>query len=454
MSDNKNAQILVVDDEERMRNLLKKVLMRQYFYVDTASNGIAALRKVEEHPFDIIIADVRMPEMNGMEVLAAVKKTRPDIYMIIMTAFGSIDSAVEAMKKGAYDYITKPFKMSEISMVVEKALEEKRLREEVESLRKEVRTKYKFDNIIGKSKAMQEVFDLIRRVARSASTVLIYGKSGTGKELVAKAVHFNSPRRNKPSVSVNCAAIPDTLLESELFGHVRGAFTGAIATKKGLFEEANGGTVFLDEIGNVSPSMQVKLLRVLQEREIRRVGGTETLKIDIRLMAASNESLEEAVKRGDFREDLFYRLNVITITLPDLKDRQDDILLLANHFLIKYSQGEGRVKSISREAGNLLLKHDWPGNVRELENVIERAIALGNHEEISVEDLPDNIRNAGRGPTQNDILSEDVTIKELEKSYISKILKKTRGHKIRAARILGIDRRTLYRKLEKYNIEY
>ncbi len=454
MSNNENAQILVVDDEERMRNLLKKVLMRQNFYVDTASNGIAALRKVEEHPFDIIIADVRMPEMNGMEVLAAVKKTRPDIYMIIMTAFGSIDSAVEAMKKGAYDYITKPFKMSEISVVVEKALEEKRLREEVESLRKEVRIKYKFDNIIGKSKAMQEVFDLIRRVARSSSTVLIYGKSGTGKELVAKAVHFNSPRRDKPSVSVNCAAIPDTLLESELFGHVRGAFTGAIATKKGLFEEANGGTVFLDEIGNVSPSMQVKLLRVLQEREIRRVGGAETFKIDIRLMAASNESLEEAVKRGDFREDLFYRLNVITITLPDLKDRQDDILLLANHFLIKYSQGERRAKSISREAGNLLLKHDWPGNVRELENVIERAIALGDHEEISVEDLPDNIRNAGRGPTQNDILSEDVTIKELEKSYIAKILKKTRGHKIRAARILGIDRRTLYRKLDKYNIEY
>jgi len=455
MSSDESAQILVVDDEERMRNLLKKVLAKQGFFVQTACNGIDALRKVEENPFDLIIADIRMPEMNGMGVLDAVKETRPEIYMIIMTAFGSIDSAVEAMKKGAYDYITKPFKMSEISIIAKRALEEKRLREEVASLRKEVRSKYRFDNLIGKSKVMQDTFDLIRRVSNSKSTVLIYGKSGTGKELVAKAVHYNSPRKNKSFVTVNCGAIPETLLESELFGHVRGAFTGAIATRKGLFEEANGGTIFLDEIGNISAAMQIKLLRVLQEREIRRVGGTETIKIDIRLISASNLNLEEAVRKNEFREDLFYRLNVITINLPVLKDRPDDIPLLANYFMDKYSTGEKEgIKTISKAAINILLKHDWPGNVRELENVIERAVALGTHEEILPEDIPEAIRNTGKRSAEKENLPEDITIKELEKNYISKILKRTMGHKINAAKILGIDRRTLYRKLEKYNMKY
>lgn len=455
MSMEERAQILVVDDEERMRNLLKKVLNKQDFSVETASNGKEALRKIQENPFDIIIADVRMPEMNGMEVLKAVKETRPEISMIIMTAFGSIDSAVEAMKKGAYDYITKPFKMSEISIVVQKALEGKRLREEVASLRKEVSSKYKFDNIIGKSKVMQDVFDLIRRVSGSKSTVLIYGKSGTGKELVAKAVHYNSPRKNKRFLSVNCAAIPDTLLESELFGHVRGAFTGAVVTKKGLFEESGGGTIFLDEVGNVSPSMQVKLLRVLQEREIRRVGGTDDIAIDLRLIAASNQDLEEAVKRGEYREDLFYRLNVITINLPGLRERQDDIPLLANHFLEKYGQGEKEgIQSISKEAMTLLVNYPWPGNVRELENAIERAVALGLHQEILAEDLPENIRSAKKTFAEMEILHEDITMKELERDYIIKILKKTKGHKINAAKILGIDRRTLYRKLESYNVKH
>ena len=455
MLENENAQILVVDDEERMRNLLKKVLAKQGFSVETSSNGIDALDKVERNPFDVIIADIRMPEMNGMDLLKAVRETRPDIYVIIMTAFGSIDSAVEAMKKGAYHYITKPFKMSEISITLKKALEEKRLREEVASLRRELRGKYRFDNLIGKSKPMQDIFDLIRRISNSKSTVLIYGKSGTGKELVAKAVHYNSPRKDKTFVTVNCGAIPETLLESELFGHVKGSFTGAIATRKGLFEEANGGTILLDEIGTISPAMQVKLLRVLQEREIRRVGGTENIKVDIRLIAISNINLEEAVKKGEYREDLYYRLNVITINLPDLKDRQDDISLLANHFLKKYSQGSGNeVKSISKEAMNILLNYDWPGNVRELENAIERAVALGTHEEILPEDLSANIRNSKKMMGINGILPEDVTIRELEKNYITKILKKTKGHKINTARILGIDRRTLYRKLKKYNLEH
>ena len=455
MLGNEDAQILVVDDEERMRNLLKKVLAKQGFSVETSSNGIDALDKVERNPFDVIIADIRMPEMNGMDLLKAVRETRPDIYVIIMTAFGSIDSAVEAMKNGAYHYITKPFKMSEISITLKKALEEKRLREEVASLRRELRGKYRFDNLIGKSKPMQDIFDLIRRISNSKSTVLIYGKSGTGKELVAKAVHYNSPRKDKTFVTVNCGAIPETLLESELFGHVKGSFTGAIATRKGLFEEANGGTILLDEIGTISPAMQVKLLRVLQEREIRRVGGTENIKVDIRLIAISNINLEEAVKKGEYREDLYYRLNVITINLPDLKDRQDDISLLANHFLKKYSQGSGNeVKSISKEAMNILLNYDWPGNVRELENAIERAVALGTHEEILPEDLSANIRNSKKMMGINGILPEDVTIRELEKNYITKILKKTKGHKINTARILGIDRRTLYRKLKKYNLEY
>lgn len=479
MPNNTDAQILVVDDEEKMRNLLKKVLVKQGFSVRTAPNGIDALGKVKENPFDIVIADIRMPEMNGMEVLKAVKEIRPEIYVIIMTAFGSIDSAVEAMKKGAYDYITKPFKMSEISIVVGKAFEEKRLREEVASLRKEVRSKYKFDNIVGKSKVMQDIFDLIRRVSDSKSTVLIYGKSGTGKELVAKAIHYNSPRKDKTFVAVNCSAIPETLLESELFGHVKGSFTGAVATRKGLFEAADGGTIFLDEIGDISPAMQVKLLRVLQEREIRRVGGPETIKVDIRLIAASNQNLEEAVKRGEFRDDLFYRINVISIVLPELKDRQDDIPLLANYFLEKYSQGEKKeIKSISKEAMNLLLNYHWPGNVRELENVIERAIALGNHSEILPGDLPTsisgvvavvrlgthqemqtgglspNIRDSEKISAVRETLPENATIEELERDYIARVLKNTKGHKINTARILGIDRRTLYRKLKKYNLEY
>ena len=455
MSDSDTARILVVDDEERMRNLLKKVLEKQGFSVNIASNGIEAMERVEDDPFDVIIADVRMPNMNGMELLKMVKEVRPRISMIIMTAFGSIDSAVEAMKHGAYDYITKPFKMSELSIIVKKAVQEKRLNEEVTSLREEVRGKYRFDNLIGKSEVMQDVFDLIRRVSRRSGTVLIYGRSGTGKELVAKAVHYNSPRKDNAFVTVNCSAIPETLLESELFGHVKGAFTGAIATRKGLFEEANGGTIFLDEISNISSATQVKLLRVLQEREVRRVGGTENIKIDIRLIAATNQYLEDTVKKGEFREDLFYRLNVIAINLPELKYRLDDIPLLANYFLKKYTQGEnGEISSISKEAMNLLLNYDWPGNVRELENIIERAIALGNHEELLVEDLPENIRKSGKAFSSKNNLPDDVTIKDLEREYIAKILRKTKGHKINAAKILGIDRRTLYRKMIKYNMEY
>ncbi|MFH2013327.1 MAG: sigma-54 dependent transcriptional regulator [Pseudomonadota bacterium] len=455
MSNNADPQILVVDDEEKMRNLLKKVLSIQGFSVQTAHNGIDALRKIEDTPFEVIVADMRMPEMNGMDLLKTIKHTRPEIYVVLMTAFGSIGSAVEAMKKGAYDYITKPFKMDEITLVVKKALEEKGLRKEVASLRNEVRSKYKFDNLIGKSKVMQDVFDLIRRISSSKSTVLIYGRSGTGKELVAKAVHYNSPRKDKPFVAVNCSAIPETLLESELFGHVKGAFTGAIATRKGLFEEANGGTIFLDEIGNISSAIQVKLLRVLQEREIRRVGGSENIKVDIRLIAASNQNLEEAVNRGEFREDLFYRLNVINIKLPDLKDRMDDVPLLANHFLKKYTKGNNEdIKSISKDAMNLLLEYNWPGNVRELENVIERAIALARYEEILQEDLPSKIRNIQMTANWKEVLPENVTIEELERDYIVKTLKKTKGHKINTANILGIDRRTLYRKIKKYNITY
>ncbi|MDY6853404.1 MAG: sigma-54 dependent transcriptional regulator [Thermodesulfobacteriota bacterium] len=450
-----DEKILVVEDEVRMRNLLKRILTKQGFSVHTSPNGMDALNKLDEIPFDVIITDIKMPEMNGMELLKTVKETRKDIYIIIMTAFGSIGSAVKAMKEGAYDYITKPFKMDEISIVIKKALEEKRLRYEVESLRKEVSGKYKFDNIIGKSKAMQDVFELIKRVSNSKSTVLICGKSGTGKELVAKAVHYNSPRKNGSFVAVNCGAIPETLLESELFGHVKGAFTGAIATRKGLFEEANGGTIFLDEIGDLSPSMQVKLLRVLQEREIKRVGGTENIKVDIRLIAATHQDLEEALKRGKFREDLFYRLNVITINLPELKKRQDDIPLLANHFLEKYTQDEGDgVTSISKEAMSLLMNYNWQGNVRELENVIERAIALGTHRTILPEDLPANIRNGKKLFIIKDTPDEIATISELEKNHIARILEKTRGHKVNTAKILGIGRKTLYRKIKKYKLEY
>jgi len=448
---NTHHRILVVDDEEQMRDLLAKVLERKGYQVAVSADGSEALALLEREPVDLVVTDVRMPGLDGMEALRAIKELNPETIVLIMTGFGSIDQAVQAVKEGAYDYINKPFKIDEMLLTIEKALEERRLRHEVTTLRQELRTRYHFENLIGKSRAMQEVFALIEQVAGSRSTVMVYGKSGTGKELVAKAIHYNSPRSTKAFVPVNCAAIPAELLESELFGHEKGSFTGAIATKVGKFELATGGTLFLDEVGSMRLDLQAKILRALQEREVERVGGTRTIKIDVRVIAATNRDLKKAVEDGSFREDLYYRLNVVPITLPDLKDRQEDIPLLANHFVQKFGQESNPgIREISKEAMAILLSHAWPGNVRELENVIERAVTLGRGPAIQPGDLPPHLAG-GANPLER-ALAKEATLEDLEKDYIAMILHRTRGHQIRAASILGIDRRTLYRKIRRYGI--
>jgi DNA-binding NtrC family response regulator len=447
-----HERILVVDDEEQMRGLLVKVLERKGYQVSVCGNGADALDFLEREPADLVVTDVRMPGLSGMEALRAIKELNPEIVVIIMTAFGSIDQAVQAVKEGAYDYINKPFKIDEMLLTIEKALEERRLRHEVSALRQELRTRYHFENLIGKSRAMQEIFGLIEQVAGSRSTVMVYGKSGTGKELVAKAIHYNSPRTSRAFVAVNCAAIPAELLESELFGHERGSFTGAIATKVGKFELATGGSLFLDEVGSMRLDLQAKILRALQEREVERVGGTRTIKIDVRVIAATNRDLKKAVEEGAFREDLYYRLNVVPITLPDLKDRQEDIPLLANHFVQKFAQESNpAIREISKEAMAVLMSHAWPGNVRELENVIERAVTLGHGPAVLPADLPPNLAG-GANPLER-ALAREATLEDLERDYIAVILQRTKGHQIRAATILGIDRRTLYRKIRRYGLK-
>ncbi len=445
-------RVLIVDDEEQMRDLLAKVLEKNGFQVAAAGDGAQALALLEKEPVDLVVTDVRMPGLGGMEALKAIKELNPDIIVIIMTAFGSIDQAVQAVKEGAYDYINKPFKIDEMLLTIRKALEERRLRHEVTALRHELRKRYHFESLIGKSRAMQEVFSLIEQVAGSRSTVMIYGRSGTGKELVAKAVHYNSQRASKAFVAVNCAAIPAELLESELFGHEKGAFTGAIATKVGKFELATGGSLFLDEVGSMRLDLQAKILRALQEREVERVGGTRTIKIDVRVIAATNRDLKRAVEEGTFREDLYYRLNVVPITLPDLKDRQEDIPLLANHFMQKFTQESNpAIREISKEAMGILMSSPWPGNVRELENVIERAVTLGRGPAILPADLPPHLAG-GAGPVGR-ALAQEATLEDLERDYITAILQRTKWHQIRTAAILGIDRRTLYRKIRRYGIK-
>ena len=415
------------------------------FSVEVAQNGLEAIEKIEKEIFDLVLSDLKMPEMDGMELLKMIKGTRPEMPVIMMTAYGSIDTAVEAMKIGANDYITKPVDLRDLLLRISKVHMENLLLQENRLLRMEVRKKFEFSNIIGKSRKMQGVFSLIEKVASSSSTVIIYGGSGTGKELVAKAIHYNSPRTDQPFIPFNCSAIPETLVESELFGHTRGAFTGAVQTKKGLFEEAHGGTLFLDEISTVLPSVQVKLLRVLQEKEVMKIGSTERTKIDVRMIAATNEDLETNMKNGKFRDDLFYRLHVFPIFLPDLKERKEDIPLLAYHFLDLYSkEAKKEIKGISKEAMNLLLEYYWPGNVRELENAIERAVIMADGEFLTPQDLPGDltegfsllIRRGAKGHKSLD---------EIKAEYIAQILKQTNGNKKTAAEILKVNPRTLYR---------
>ena len=452
-----HERILVVDDEEQMRGLLVKVLERKGYQVSVCGNGADALDFLEREPADLVVTDVRMPGLSGMEALRAIKELNPEIVVIIMTAFGSIDQAVQAVKEGAYDYINKPFKIDEILLTIKKALEERRLRHEVTALRHELHTRYHFENLIGKSRAMQEVFGLIEQVAGSRSTVMIYGKSGTGKELVAKAVHYNSHRTSKSFVAVNCAAIPAELLESELFGHEKGSFTGAIATKVGKFELATGGSLFLDEVGSMRLDLQAKILRALQEREIERVGGTRTIKIDVRVIAATNRDLKKAVEEATFREDLYYRLNVVPITLPPLRQRRDDIPLLVEHFIAKYNREFNRkVRGFSAGATAALYQYDWPGNVRELENVIERAVALAQSETVSLRELPLDISILG-GDVIEDIQKAGLSLREarshFEKQYILNILEKVQWNQTEAARVLGLHRNTLLWKLQRLGID-
>ncbi len=453
-------KILVVDDEESIRYMLKMALEEAGYEVELAPDGITALAKLTESVFDCVISDVRMPEMSGLELLKAIQEIRPDLTVIVMSAFGNLDTAIEAMKLGAYDYVSKPFKQDEILLTLKKAEERERLRKENLLLRREVEKKYSFDNIIGKSTKMQEIFRKIEKIAEYKSTVLITGESGTGKELVAKAIHYSGPRRDLPFIAVNCGAIPGELLESELFGHVKGAFTGAVAAKKGLFAEADKGTIFLDEIGDLPLNLQVKLLRVLQEGEIRRVGDTRTFQVDVRVIAATAKDLLEEVQKGNFREDLYYRLNVVPFYLPPLRERREDIPLLVWHFLRKYSAETGKeIKEITPDAMNALVAYEWKGNVRELENVIERAVVMSEGQIITTEYLPEGLVKSASDiilKIPESRISIKTTVKELvemaEKELIARALIKTGNNRTRAAELLEISHRALMYKLKEYHL--
>jgi two-component system response regulator PilR (NtrC family) len=453
------ARILVVDDERSMRELLAIVLRREGYDVVLAENGRAAIALLEREPIDLLISDIQMPDLSGVDVLRAAKQIDQDVLGIMITAFASTETAVEAMRLGACDYLSKPFDVDLLKMKVREKVENRQLRQENVLLKRTLGLSHQFSNIIGRSETMLEVFKMIETVARTNSTILLTGESGTGKGLVAQAVHFHSLRRDKPMVSLNCGAMPEALLESEMFGHMRGAFTGADANKKGLLEVAEKGTIFLDEIAEMSPVLQVKLLRVLQERRFRRVGGLEELQADIRVIAATNQDLAKAVAEGRFREDLYYRINVIPIALPPLRERREDIPLLAEHFLAKYAeQMEKPITSIARSAMDLLLQHDWPGNIRELENVIERAVALEGTPVILPESLPPSIRGAApRNGTQAEPLPDsgfdlEAHVKEIERVYIAQALQRAGGVQVKAAELLGMSFRSFRYYVKKYNL--
>ena len=451
--------ILVVDDEKNYTAVLGAVLEEEGFETFTANSGMEALQIIEQEEIDLVISDMKMPVMDGLALLEKVKQRAPDLPMIIMTAHGTVEKAVEAMQKGAYTFILKPFDNERLVMYAHKALELQRLVADNRRLQYEVESQYSFDNIIGKSMPMQNVFKTIRKVGPSSATVLIEGESGTGKELVAKSIHFNSPRRNQSIVTVNCAALAESLLESELFGHEKGAFTGAVARRKGRFELADGGTIFLDEIGELSPSLQVKLLRVLQEKTIERVGGTSPISVDIRIIAATNRSLKEEIEKGRFREDLFYRLNVVKIELPPLKHRPEDFRLLILHFIGKYSAeraSKAAITGIDPEVERLFYHYHWPGNVRELENVIERVMVLCPGPTITVEDLPNEFRDNIHNTLHLEAIPSDATLYDtlamVEKRMIERAMHMAGNVQTKAAEILGIGKSGLNQKLKKFNL--
>jgi two-component system, NtrC family, response regulator PilR len=458
-SDRPAARILVVDDERSMRELLAIVLRREGYEVILAENGRAAIASLEREPLDLLISDIKMPDMSGVEVLRAARQIDQDLVTIMITAFASTETAVEAMRLGARDYLVKPFNVEELKLRVRDHLEKRRLRQEVVFLKRSLGASHQFSNIIGRSQPMLALFNLVERIAPTTSTVLVSGESGTGKELVARAIHFNSLRRDRPFVALHCAALPETLLESELFGHMRGSFTGADSNKKGLIEMAEHGTVFLDEIGEMSVSMQVKLLRVLQERRFRRVGGLDEIEADIRVIAATNKDLVREVAEGRFREDLFYRINVIPIVLPPLRERAEDVALLASHFLAKYAGEMGKkVVRIASESMEHLQAYRWPGNVRELENVMERAVALEQTPAILPDSLPDHVRGRAAPVANGPVTLPDggfdleEHVRDIERGYLAHALRKTNGVQVKAAELLGMSFRSFRYYVKKYNL--
>jgi two-component system NtrC family response regulator len=452
--------ILIVDDEKNYLTILSAVLEDEGFEVLTALGGREALEVHKTSDLDLILTDMKMPEMDGIEFLERIKSVDPDLPVIMMTAHGTVDKAVDAMQKGAYTYILKPFDNERLIIYVQKAISMYQVVKENRRLRDAVESQYHFGNIIGKSKKMREIFDAIQKVAPTSATVLIEGESGTGKELVARSIHFNSHRREKPFVAVNCSALAESLLESELFGHERGAFTGAVATKKGRFELADGGTLFLDEIGELSQNLQVKLLRVLQEKVFERVGGVRTISVDIRIIAATNKDLQHEMQAGRFREDLYYRLNVVHIALPSLKERQEDIHLLVNHFIKKYAterQSDAPVKGVNQEVDRLFYNYSWPGNIRELENIIERVMILSPGETIRASDLPKEFTDSVHNTLHMEGIPADAKLYEtlamIEKAMIERALKISDNVQAHAAALLGIGKSGLNQKIKKYNLD-
>lgn len=456
MSRSPKSVVLVVDDDKNICKMIEIHLRKEKSYeIRTATNGEACLKNIRESMPDLVLLDIQMPGIDGIETLKRIKEIEPLIPVVMMSAHGTIEKAVESMKMGAYDFIQKPFESERLLVTVKNALLNSSLRREVDELKRELKNKYQFENIIGQSGVMQEVFRAIEKVVNSHVTVMVQGESGTGKELIARAIHYhNKQRANNPFVAVNCSALPESLLESELFGHEKGSFTGATGRRVGKFEQANGGTIFLDEIGLMTPATQAKVLRVLQEREFERVGGNELVKVDTRVISATNKDLEDEVKKGEFREDLFYRIAVFPIKLPALRERKEDIPLLAAHFLTKYAKQEGKedLEAVSPDALELLMAYHWPGNVRELENAVERAVVLANPPEITAKDLPASIRSLGEKKIYESDNKLSSWIEKLEEEALRQALLECEGNISQTAKKLGIGRATIYRKAKKYGL--
>jgi two-component system NtrC family response regulator len=456
MKGTQKFQALIVDDEQIQREMLEGFLTKEGYGVGTAGDGAAALDQFKRAPFDLVLTDFRMPGMDGIQLLKELKRLNPEVVVVLLTAYGAVETAVRAMKEGAHDYLTKPIDLDELLLLIQRVERELGLSRENRELKEQLREKFKVDFIISASRRMEEALNLVKRAAPSTATILILGESGTGKELIARAIHYASPRADKPMVKVNCAALPENLLESELFGHEKGAFTGAVSRRIGRFEQADQGTIFLDEIGDLSPSLQSKLLRVLQEKEFERVGSSQTLRVDVRVIAATNRNLEEAIRKGTFREDLYYRINVVTLALPPLRERKEDLPPLIEHFLKKYSRENRKtVVSVSKEAKDLLMNYHYPGNIRELENILERAVVLCRGDTVTTQDLPLNLRESKVEDLMKDAAggrSLPETLEEVERLRITQALEKSHGVQTQAAEELGISERVLRYKMKKYGV--